>query len=190
MVNTRPLLLPLGDELPDERGCRVTAMVESHYDAVWRALRRLGVPDRSVDDGAQRVFLVAARKVDAIRPGEERPYLMGIALRVAADARRAIVRHGDVAEADARVADTTEGADVLVDRKRARVLLDAIVVSMPTDLREAFVLFELEGMTAPEVAAAMGVPLGTATSRLRRARELFREKVARHAASTGSGGKR
>lgn len=169
----------------DERSPRVTAMVEAHYDAVWRALRRLGVSERAADDAAQGVFLVAMKKVHTIREGEERPYLMGIALRVAADFRRSLRRHGDVTEDNPSLPDDTEGADALLDRKRARAVLDQIIEAMPTDLREAFVLFELEGMTAPEVATAMGIPVGTATSRLRRARELFREKVERWKAREG-----
>jgi len=42
-----------------------------------------------------------------------------------------------------------------------------------------FVLFELEGMTTPEIAELIGIPLGTAASRLRRARETFREAASK-----------
>jgi len=49
---------------------------------------------------------------------------------------------------------------------------------MTLDLRTVFILSELEGMTMPEVAALLEVPVGTAASRLRRAREAFRAAVA------------
>jgi RNA polymerase sigma-70 factor (ECF subfamily) len=49
--------------------------------------------------------------------------------------------------------------------------------------REVFVLSELEEMTMPEIAEAIGVPLNTAYSRLRVAREEFNEALARHEAA-------
>src|ERR1700691_2471838 len=71
------------------RDARVRAMVDAHFDVVWRSLRRLGVMPDTVDDATQQVFMVASRKVDVIEKGGERSYLLGIAVRVAADARRA-----------------------------------------------------------------------------------------------------
>jgi RNA polymerase sigma-70 factor, ECF subfamily len=53
-----------------------------------------------------------------------------------------------------------------------------VLDAMPIELRAVFVLFELEGMTSPEIAAISGLPPGTVASRLRRARERFRELVA------------
>ncbi len=44
---------------------------------------------------------------------------------------------------------------------------------MPADLRVIFVLFELEGLEVQQIAALQEIPLGTASSRLRRAREEF-----------------
>jgi hypothetical protein len=61
-------------------------------------------------------------------------------------------------------------ADALLDAKRAREVLARALDRLTPDLREAFVLFELEELTAPEVAAIVGVPEGTVASRVRRAR--------------------
>ena len=44
---------------------------------------------------------------------------------------------------------------------------------MTQDLRTAFVLFELEGLSVPEIAEVVKIPTGTVASRLRRAREQF-----------------
>jgi RNA polymerase sigma-70 factor (ECF subfamily) len=46
-------------------------------------------------------------------------------------------------------------------------------------LLEVFVLFEIEGLPTPEIAKMINIPVGTAASRLRRAREEFRAVVAR-----------
>jgi RNA polymerase sigma-70 factor (ECF subfamily) len=50
-------------------------------------------------------------------------------------------------------------------------------------LKTVFILAELEGQTMPQVSSLLEIPLGTATSRLRRAREAFRAAVAAFEAS-------
>jgi RNA polymerase sigma-70 factor (ECF subfamily) len=172
----------LGADLsPRDREARLAALLRTHFRMVWRALRRLGVPEHAVDDAAQEVFIVAAKKLETIAPTYERRFLYGVALRVAANARRARAARPERAEMAAleETASATPSPEALLDRKRARELLDTTLESMPDDLRTAFVLFELEGCSAPEVAALLGIPLGTATSRLRRSREAFRAAVSR-----------
>jgi RNA polymerase sigma-70 factor (ECF subfamily) len=66
----------------------------------------------------------------------------------------------------------------LADQHRAIDLMGRILNGMALDLRTVFILSELEGMTMPEVAALVEIPVGTAASRLRRAREAFRAAVA------------
>ncbi len=168
---------------------RFRALVEAHFDLVWRTLRRLGVASAELDDAAQQVFIVASRKMGIIEVGGERRYLVGISVRVASDARRTQRRRREVGEEDAvERADDVPAQEDLLDRKRAREMLDRVLETLPGDLRTAFVLFELEGMSAPEVAAVLDVPLGTATSRLRRAREAFHERVEVIAARGGHRG--
>jgi RNA polymerase sigma-70 factor (ECF subfamily) len=159
---------------------RLEGLVGTYFDLVWRSLRRFGVDDASVDDAAQQVFIVTARKLDTILPGGERAYLLGVAVRVASEARRSRARRREVLDEDpGERVDPEPSPEELVDRKRARQLLDRVLSAMPMDLRAPFTMFEIEGMSVPEVAAALGVPLGTAASRLRRAREEFHENVQR-----------
>ncbi|MHB8873289.1 MAG: RNA polymerase sigma factor [Myxococcaceae bacterium] len=160
------------------------ALFEQQYDFVWRSARRLGVPEEAADDAAQQVFLVASKRLGEIRPGSERAFLFGTAMRVASDLRRASARRNELHsggddEAVERAADPGRGPEELADHKRARTLLDAVVASMPEDLRAVFVSFELEGMTMSEIATAVDVPAGTVASRLRRAREHFQSWVKR-----------
>jgi RNA polymerase sigma-70 factor (ECF subfamily) len=171
---------------------RIRIMVEQHFDVVWRSLRRLGVSPAAVDDAAQQVFLTATRKLDIIRPGGERAYLLGIAVRVASDTRRALSRLREVAEEDGGDASAREAAsrpsiEELVDRKRARELLDAVLATMPPELRTAFVLFELEDIAVPEIAAVLAIPVGTVASRIRRAREVFQKRVREFTRPKGGG---
>jgi RNA polymerase sigma-70 factor, ECF subfamily len=159
---------------------RFRAMRHAHFELVWRSLRRLGVPAADVDDAAQRVFILAARKLASIARGSERSYLFGVALRVASHARRAIKRRGEVGD-DALAAheDSAPSAEELVEQRRARELLDEVLESLPLDVRAVFILFELEQMTLAEIAVMIGAPAGTAASRLRRGRELFQAEIAR-----------
>lgn len=151
-------------------------MVKDHFARIWALLRRLGVPAEALDDAAQQVFIVAMRRADIIEPERERQYLQGVAVRVASEQRRAVQRR------EARVPPITGDApaqpDELLDRKRARAQLDDVLDAMPFDLRTAFVLFELDELTVPEIATMLEIPEGTASSRLRRAREEFRRRVA------------
>jgi RNA polymerase sigma-70 factor (ECF subfamily) len=59
-------------------------------------------------------------------------------------------------------------------------VLDLILDQLEPELRDVFVLYELEGFTMPEIAALVEVPLGTAASRLRRGRDRFSALVRRY----------
>src|SRR5262245_12054826 len=68
------------------------AALATHYQFIWRSLRRLGVREGAVDDATQRVFEVAAAKVSSIRPGCERAFLFQTAVRTAMAVRRTHAR--------------------------------------------------------------------------------------------------
>jgi RNA polymerase sigma-70 factor (ECF subfamily) len=148
------------------------------YDGIWRLLRGLGIPPDRVDDAAQQVFLVYAERRGDVARGSERSFLFGTALRVAHVARRGVHREVPV-EIDFACSDQP-GIDELTDQKRARQVLDHILDQLDPELRDVFVLYELEGFTMPEIAAVVQVPLGTAASRLRRGRERFSALVRRY----------
>lgn len=160
-------------------GERLTELVRTHYDFVWRLLRRTGVPHAEAEDAAQHVFLVAHRRIDAVALGSERAFLAGVAVRVAADVRRTRRRKPAAVESEPDAADERPGPDELTEEHRARKLLDRLLAAMPEELAAAFVLFEIEELSTREIASALGIPKGTVASRLRRAREWFGETVAR-----------
>jgi RNA polymerase sigma-70 factor (ECF subfamily) len=153
-------------------------MFDEHHDFIWRLLRRLCANREKADDATQSVFLVATERVDEIRLGSERSFLFGTALRVARSQQRSERRWVLDDEMDSRRTEAHQ-PDAVAERRRAVQLMDQVLSTMDLDLRTAFVLFELEGMSTPDIAALTGIPLGTAASRLRRAREQFRETVAR-----------
>jgi len=168
-VQARP---PLNPE------ARLREMVDQHVDFVARVLRNAGTPPSDIDDEVQRTFIIAARRLDDVRAGAEKSFLFRIALNLAAHARRTIARRREVRadEAPERV-DTVGTPERLTDQKRMRQLLDRILDEMEEPLRAVFVLHEFEEMSTSEVAAVLGIPRGTAASRLRRARVEFKMRV-------------
>jgi RNA polymerase sigma-70 factor (ECF subfamily) len=159
---------------PDNARLR-QAFVE-HYPGIWRFLRRMGVTSQRVDDAAQHVFLIALEALPRIVRGSERAFLYGTAIRVAHGMRRRTEREVPGYDLDLDLSPLPR-PDELADQKRARELLDDLLERMELDARTVFVLFELDGFTIPEIAQVLGIPLGTAASRLRRAREQFQSRV-------------
>jgi RNA polymerase sigma-70 factor (ECF subfamily) len=129
------------------------------------------------DDAAQQVFMIATRKLEEIAPGKERTFLYGTALRVAANARRTVRRRREApAEPDTRIAEDPL-PDALTELGQARMLLDEILERLPPPLRKVLVLAEIEELEVAAIAELEGIPVGTAASRLRRARAAFREHL-------------
>ncbi len=181
-----PGVAPAEPALSAEGAARLRRMVDAHYDAVWRTVRFLGVPDASAEDVAQQVFCVATRRLDTIPEGAELRFVLGTAWRVASEYRRAARRRPVAADADVDALEASlPSPEQLVDQKQARAVLRTVLDAMPVDLRTVFVLYEIEELSLPEIASATGLPLGTATSRLRRAREEFQGIVRRRSAAEG-----
>jgi RNA polymerase sigma-70 factor, ECF subfamily len=166
---------------PVARDSRFQALIEAHGRFLWRNLRRLGVPQTSLDDAVQQVLLVAAVRLDDINVGAEKAFLFRTAVNVAAHIRRKQTRKPERPLDDDDVltlSDPAPSVDDLLERRYARRVLDEILDAMPEHLRVVFVLHELEELSMPQIAEYVGLPIGTATSRLRRAREEFRQLAA------------
>jgi len=160
------------------REARLRWLVDEHIDFVARVLRNAGTPINEMDDEVQRTFITAARRLDDVRPGAERSFLLQTALHVAAHARRTAARRREVLSEEApELIDPAQTPEQLADQKRARVLLDRVLDQMSTDLRTVFVLYEFEELSMAEIAEALSIPRGTVASRLRRARADFQERV-------------
>jgi RNA polymerase sigma-70 factor (ECF subfamily) len=172
-------------ELPGERPRtagdeRTRELVAEHFDFVWRLLCRLGVPRPDVDDAAQQVFITTSQRLADVPRESERTFLYGTALRIAATLRRNLKRRQRVMEtgaADAASPDPTPHEEL--ERRRALAFLDEVLHELDDPLREVFVLCEIEELSAPQVAAIASIPVGTVASRLRRARQAFKDQVRR-----------
>lgn len=159
---------------------RIERLFVAHYRWIWRTLRRLGVPESVVDDAAQQVFLVASNRLHSIDETREPAFLLGTAVRVAANARRREVRRREDVDTEALSrTGQVDDPESLLEWKQRREKLDEWLNVLPLELRLPFVLFELDGQSLAEVSALLEVPLGTVKTRLRRARALFLEAARR-----------
>src|SRR6478609_7594144 len=140
------------------------------FEYVQRTLRRLGTDRSEVDDLAQEVFLVLHRRwseYDQSRP--LRPYLFGVAVRIALANQRKRLR--EVAFGNIELGDDRPGPEEVLSDKQTRSLLQTALKRIPLPRRTVLVMHELDRVPVTEVAATLSIPLFTVYSRLRKARE-------------------
>ncbi len=145
---------------------------ESHVSFVWRVLEHHGIRGDDVEDAAQEVFIIVAKKLATVNdPSCLRSWLFGIARRVAAShRRRAHVRREQLASDPGK--DRAEmGQHARNEQVEALTRLESVLGELKEEQRMAFILREVEQLSIQEVAQALGCPLQTAYSRVKAARE-------------------
>lgn len=155
-------------------------LFEQQVDFVWRVLRRYGVPERDLEDACQEVFLIVHRKLPEFEQRSSlRTWIYAIASKVAATARRKAYLRRELLDADAREESADATQEDATSQAHTLTLIERALSELDAEKREAFVLYELEGMSVVEVAQATGVPENTALYRLHRAREELAAKLKR-----------
>ncbi|HEY0134293.1 MAG TPA: sigma-70 family RNA polymerase sigma factor [Nannocystis sp.] len=156
-----------GDQAPIHRQFR--AIYRDEFAFVWAVARRFGVPVAALDDAVQDVFLTAFRRIDRLGyQVSSRAWLYAVTRKVASHHRRSAMRLDRRIEALRAVAPELPAAPQ--ERHHAADLLERLLAPLPRGLREVWEMTELLGMTGPEIAAELEVPLNTVYSRLRLAR--------------------
>ncbi len=177
---------------------RFQEVYDEHFAFCWRMARRLGVPDASVDDVVQDVFLVLHRRLGEYDGrASMRTWLFGILSHVIRDFRRRYRRkdakHVPPAPDSGTDAAATSPAPTpaaLAERSEKVALLKRLLDELEDGKREILVLAYLEQMTVPEIAELLGVNLNTTYSRLRAARQAFDQLHERARGTTGKGASR
>ena len=169
---------------------RFDNVYDEHFAFVWRSVRRLGCPDAHVYDVVQEVFLVVYRRLSEFEGRSSvRSWLYGIVANVMRDHRRTARRKDPRTRGAGDGPDVESLADPLgrspqdsLEHADAVRVLHELLSTLDWQKREAFVLVELEQMSVPEVAEAIGVNANTVYSRIRAARQAFNEAAARYRA--------
>ncbi|MET0343352.1 MAG: sigma-70 family RNA polymerase sigma factor [Polyangiales bacterium] len=181
-----PVEVPLPPPAPSP--VEFDAFYREHLDFVWRSLRRFGVADATLDDATQEVFLVVYRRFHEFRPeSSPRAWLFAIAHRTASTHRRWVKRKGNLLplheEMLAPASSPLEGA---MNRQASDLVL-AFLSELDEARRAAFILSDLEQMTAPEIATALAVNVNTIYYRIASARKAFVAFLERRRIHAGEG---
>jgi RNA polymerase sigma-70 factor, ECF subfamily len=159
---------------------RVAEIFRAHADFTWRALLRLGVPRDNAEDALQEVFLIVANKLDQYQEqGAMRAWLFAIARQVAKHLVRSDARR-DRKKRTFSLLQRSEDPLQAFERREAVALVNGFLASLEESQAMVFYLAEVEGMTAPEIAASLDVKLNTVYGRLYLARKRFRELARKH----------
>ena len=158
-------------------GAAFAELVRRHGPVVLGVCRRVLNDTPDADDAFQATFLVLAKRAAAVgRPDRVSNWLYGVALRCARRARAAAAarraKERPMPDFPAPPAAGSDWAD-------ARPVLDEEIGRLPDRLRAALVACELRGLDRAAAAADLGIPEGTLSSRLARAKELLRRRLVR-----------
>ncbi|WP_327122008.1 RNA polymerase sigma factor [Streptomyces sp. NBC_01341] len=172
-----------GDRAGDAQLCRAaddpaafTPLVEKYSTALhgYFARRMPGAADDLLAEVWLQAF-AARRTFDASR-GSARGWLFGVARNVLAGHARRTVRAQALPGAQAT--DPWQAVDQRLDAAALAPALRRALAELPAEEREVMLLVSWEQLTPAEAAAAVGIPAGTARSRLHRARGRLRERLA------------
>ena len=168
------------------------AQVLPHLDTMYRVGRRLTGETADAEDLVQETLLKAWRGWSGFTPGSNvRAWLLTI-LRNAFISRWRSRKHEGTAisldDADPHAIYRAVGGEDPEGRFFEKVVDEkvlAAVEALPPEFREAVVLSDIEGLPYAEVAAILGVPVGTIKSRLFRARRQLQKSLHAHAVAIG-----
>jgi len=163
------------------------ALVREHSRMVYRIAYAVLRSHHDAEDATQETF-VRVLRYGAKLPGLDDPktWLARIAWRVAADRGK---RRGSTQEVTLddpekplpEVASHDSSADETLQGRQVSALLEKLIVALPAKLREPLILSTVEEMTPREVAATLGINEAAVRSRVFRARQILKEKLAQSA---------
>lgn len=154
------------------------AIYREHVGFVWRNLRRLGVPELEIEDAAHEVFMVVLRRLSEFDgKAAITTWLYAIVRGIASNRRRADLRR-QRRHTEAPPPGPAEGPAEWLERSQAAATVARFLATLSPEQREVFELFEIEGLRAHEVAAALDVNVNTVYTRLRAGRLRFAAFVA------------
>ncbi len=153
----------------------VSEIYRQHAGFVWRSLRRLGVRGAATEDLMHDVFEIAHRRKATYAPDVAvTTWLFGIARRVAANYRRKATRAAAARPAPVpRCVTTTAPQEDALEHRRLAARIDEFLAQLSREKRVVFELVDIEGMSCPDVATALSIPLGQVYAHLRTARRRF-----------------
>jgi RNA polymerase sigma-70 factor, ECF subfamily len=173
-------------ELPVASSCNAEtldfdALVHAHGRFILNIAYSVLRNSEDAEDVAQETYFKAFRSGNLDRVEHMRAWLGRIAWRLALNRirRRRSGNHQGIQSDDLfRTMPSLEtGAEELLIRKERESQLERVLLSLPSDLREAFILLTVEEMTSRDAAQILEIPESSVRNRLFRARALLKEKL-------------
>ena len=149
-------------------------IVLPHLDAAFNYARWLTRNDAEAEDVVQDACVRAIRFFSSLRDDNPRAWLFTIVRNTwySRVSRRAHVAAGAaLSDEQHQWPDDALDPEERLLQQHTVAVVRAALEQLPVDFREAIVLREIEGLSYKEIAAVVGVPMGTVMSRLARARE-------------------
>lgn len=149
-------------------------LIRKWHGPVRNYLRRM-ISDRElIDDVVQEVWVAVIRGLARLRePDRFVPWLFTITRRAVVNQLREELGGGEEVPIDEDIAFVSESHDRIEDAMLVSEAIDGLSLIE----REVVILFYLEDLTVEEVAAIVNVPVGTAKSRLFRARRMLQQAL-------------
>lgn len=147
------------------------ALCDRFLPDVLRWCARLGGPFIDPEDAAQEVMITVLRRAHTVTDVDKLPaWVFGVTRRTLAWQRRKSTWRRLVGGLLPERADAAPGPGEAFASRQDVAAVHALLDELGEELREVIVLADLESRTDEEVAALLAIPVGTAKSRLRRAR--------------------
>lgn len=165
------------------------AIVREHSARVYRLAYRLTGNRHDAEDLTQEVFVRVFRSLSSYTPGTFEGWLHRITTNLFLDQvrRRQRIRFESLPDDHERL----QGREPSPENLLADAWLDgdvsAALDALPPEFRAAVVLCDLEQLSYEEIAATLGVKIGTVRSRIHRGRVLLRAALADRAPRAGAG---
>ena len=156
------------------------SVVHEHARLVFKVAYSVVRNVEDAEDCVQETFLRAYRSGDLPQIQDPKAWLARIAWRVAIDRvkKHPIEALEELAEKGFEPAAGNEGADTgLIEREKVAVL-HKLMATLPEDLRQTLILSTVQEMSSIEIGQVLGIPETSVRTRLFRARQLLKEKLA------------
>jgi len=165
------------------------ALVREHSRLVYRVAYAVLRRHHDAEDATQDTFMRVLRYSSKLAAVEDpKTWLARIAWRVAVDRSRQRGRTREIPLEDpekpiVELASAETAADQSVHGAQVGAVLEKLIAALPAKLREPLILSTIQEMTPREVAATLGINEAAVRSRIFRARQILKEKLARGASS-------
>src|SRR5215217_4949708 len=155
-------------------------VVRQHSARVYRLAYRLSGNQQDAEDLTQETFIRVFRSLAEYTPGTFEGWLHRITTNLFLDLvrRRRRIRFDALPEDTERLPGRAPSPEQVYVDTHLDPQVQAALDALPPDFRAAVVLCDIEGLTYEEIAATLGIKLGTVRSRIHRGRVQLRQALA------------